>query len=89
VLVLDETGFLKQGTASCWVARQYTGSAGRITNRQVGVFAAYVSCHGHGFIDRSLYLPKAWTDDPGRMAAPPPTCHPERSSRPSLSWLVG
>jgi SRSO17 transposase len=69
VLVLDETGFLKQGKASCGVARQYTGSAGKITNCQVGVFAAYVSRHGHGFIDRSLYLPKSWTDDPGRMAA--------------------
>src|SRR4051794_1694872 len=68
VLVLDETGFLKKGTASCGVARQYTGSAGKITNCQVGVFAAYVSHHGHGVIDRSLYLPKSWTDDPGRMA---------------------
>src|SRR3954453_10829043 len=69
VLVVDETGFLKQGKASCGVARQYTGSAGKITNCQVGVFAAYVSRHGHGFIARSLYLPKTWTDDPGRMAA--------------------
>ena len=47
VLVIDETGFLKQGKASCGVARQYTGSAGKITNRQIGVFAAYVSRHGH------------------------------------------
>ena len=69
VLVIDETGFLKQGKASCGVARQYTGSAGKITNCQVGVFAAYVSRHGHAFIDRSLYLPKAWTDDPARMMA--------------------
>src|SRR3954447_23583074 len=64
VLVLDETGFLKQGKASCGVARQYTGSAGKVTDCQVGVFAAYVSRHGHAFIDRALYLPKAWTDDP-------------------------
>src|SRR6202162_5534518 len=69
VLVLDETGFLKQGKASCGVGRQYTGSAGKITHRQIGVFAAYVSRHGHAFIDRALYLPKAWTDDPARMAA--------------------
>jgi SRSO17 transposase len=69
VLVVDETGFLKQGKASCGVARQYTGSAGKITNCQVGVFAAYVSRHGHAFIDRALYLPKAWTDDPARLAA--------------------
>ena len=67
VLVIDETGFLKQGKASCGVARQYTGSAGKITNCQIGVFAAYVSRHGHAFIDRALYLPKAWTDDPARM----------------------
>jgi SRSO17 transposase len=69
VLVFDETGFLKQGKASCGVARQYTGSAGKITNCQIGVFACYVSRHGHAFIDRSLYLPKAWTDDPARMKA--------------------
>ena len=47
VLVIDETGFLKQGKATCGVARQYTGSAGKITNCQIGVFAAYVSRHGH------------------------------------------
>jgi SRSO17 transposase len=69
VLVIDETGFLKQGKASCGVARQYTGSAGKITNCQIGVFASYVSRHGHAFIDRALYLPKAWTDDPGRLRA--------------------
>src|SRR5450830_1307094 len=69
VLVLDETGFLKQGKSSCGVARQYTGSAGKITNCQIGVFCAYVSRHGHAFIDRALYLPKAWTDDPIRMTA--------------------
>src|SRR6058998_2149256 len=69
VLVVDETGFLKQGKASCGVARQYTGSAGKITNCQIGVFAAYVSCHGHAFIDRALYLPKEWTDDPDRLSA--------------------
>jgi len=76
VLVVDETGFLKQGKRSCGVGRQYTGSAGKITNCQIGVFAAYVSRHGHGFIDRALYLPKAWTSDPARMAGahvPPDT----------------
>src|SRR5271169_7044487 len=69
VLVIDETGFLKQGKASCGVARQYTGSAGKITTCQIGVFAAYVSRHGHAFIDRALYLPKGWTDDPARLKA--------------------
>ena len=69
VLVIDETGFLKQGKTSCGVGRQYTGSAGKITNCQIGVFAAYVSAKGHAFIDRALYLPKAWTSDPARLRA--------------------
>jgi SRSO17 transposase len=69
VLVIDETGFLKQGKASCGVARQYTGSAGKTTNCQIGVFAAYVSDKGHAFIDRALYLPKAWTSNSARMRA--------------------
>ncbi|WP_207471508.1 IS701 family transposase, partial [Paracoccus fontiphilus] len=68
VLVIDETGFLKQGHASCGVARQYTGSAGKITNCQIGVFASYVSRHGHAFIDRALYLPKAWAEAPVRRS---------------------
>ena len=69
VLVIDETGFLKQGQSSCGVGRQYTGSAGKITNCQIGVFAAYVSDRGHAFIDRSLYLPQSWAEDPARRAA--------------------
>ncbi len=67
--MIDETGFLKQGKASCGVARQYTGSAGKITNCQIGVFATYVSRHGHAFIDRALYLPKEWAADPDRLEA--------------------
>ena len=67
-LVLDETGFLKKGSMSCGVARQYTGSAGKVTNCRAGVFAFCVSRHGHAFIDRGLYLPKAWADDPARLA---------------------
>src|SRR3954469_23015147 len=66
VLVIDETGFLKQGRSSCGVGRQYTGSAGKIANCQIGVFAAYVSDKGCAFIDRRLYLPKSWTDRPER-----------------------
>jgi len=69
VLVFDETGFLKQGKASCGVARQYTGSAGKVTNCQIGVFAAYASRHGHAFIDRALYLPKPWASDSARRTA--------------------
>jgi SRSO17 transposase len=69
VLVIDETGFLKQGKASCGVGRQYTGSAGKVTNCQIGVFAAYISAKGHAFVDRALYLPKSWTAAPARLAA--------------------
>lgn len=69
VLIIDETGFLKQGKQSCGVARQTTGSDGAITNCQIGVFATYVSARGHAFIDRALYLPTSWTDDPARLAA--------------------
>jgi SRSO17 transposase len=63
VLVIDETGFLKQGQRSCGVGRQYTGSAGKIASCQIGVFAAYVSDKGCAFIDRQLYLPKDWIND--------------------------
>jgi DDE superfamily endonuclease len=69
VLVLDETGFVKKGTRSAGVARQYTGTAGRIENAQVGVFLAYASPAGVTLIDRDLYLPKAWTDDRARCRA--------------------
>jgi SRSO17 transposase len=85
VLVVDETGFLKQGKASCGVARQYTGSAGKITNCQIGVFAAYVSRHGHAFIDRALYLPKAWTNDPARCRAAHVPAEVEFSTKPQLA----
>jgi SRSO17 transposase len=67
VLVVDETGFLKKGEKSVGVARQYTGTAGRIENAQVGVFLAYASEKGAAFVDRALYLPREeWVDDPIR-----------------------
>jgi SRSO17 transposase len=69
VLVLDATGFLKQGQRSCGVGRQYTGSAGKIANCQIGVFAAYVSRKGCALIDRQLYLPQDWIKSPERRAA--------------------
>ncbi|TGP14708.1 IS701 family transposase [Mesorhizobium sp. M2D.F.Ca.ET.233.01.1.1] len=68
VLVIDETGFIKQGKTSCGVARQINGSTGKMANCQIGLFAAYVSRHGHAFIDRALYLPRAWTEDSARLA---------------------
>jgi SRSO17 transposase len=58
ILVIDETGFLKQGKMSCGVQRQYSGTAGRIENCQIGVFLAYASSKGHCLIDRRLYMPK-------------------------------
>jgi SRSO17 transposase len=66
VLVIDETGFVKKGTKSVGVARQYSGTAGRIENCQIGVFLAYASPRGRAFLDRALYLPKGWAQDPGR-----------------------
>jgi SRSO17 transposase len=66
VLILDDTGFVKKGSKSCGVARQYTGTVGDTANAQVGVFLVYASDNGAAFIDRILYLPRAWTDDPDR-----------------------
>jgi SRSO17 transposase len=66
VLVLDETGFLKKGRHSAGVARQYSGTAGRIENCQIGVFLGYASRLGQALLDRELYLPKEWIDDPAR-----------------------
>ena len=66
VLVVDETGFLKKGTKSVGVARQYSGTAGRVENCQVGVFLAYASPQGRAFLDRALYLPKEWAGDAAR-----------------------
>jgi SRSO17 transposase len=64
--VLDETGFLKKGTESVGVARQYSGTAGKIENCQIGVFLSYTSTRGHVLLDRRLYLPASWCSDPAR-----------------------
>ena len=69
VLVVDETGDLKKGTATAGVQRQYTGTAGRIENAQVAVYLGYAAPAGHALIDRELYLPQSWTGDPDRCAA--------------------
>jgi hypothetical protein len=69
VLIADETGFLKKGTRSAGVQREYSGTAGRTENCQIGVFLAYASSRGHALIDRELYLPRPWTDDRDRCAA--------------------
>jgi SRSO17 transposase len=69
VLVVDETGFLKKGTTSVGVQRQYSGTAGKVDNCQLGVFVAYASPKGRAMIDRELYLPEGWTEDPERCRA--------------------
>jgi SRSO17 transposase len=69
VLIADETGFLKKGIRSAGVQRQYSGTAGRTENCQIGVFLAYASVHGHALIDRELYLPASWTGDRDRCRA--------------------
>ena len=69
VLIVDETGFPKKGTRSCGVARQYCGSVGTTANAQIGVFLAYASDRGTAFIDRALYLPRAWARDRERRVA--------------------
>jgi SRSO17 transposase len=66
VLIADETGFLKKGTRSAGVQRQYSGTAGRTENCQIGVFLAYASSHGHALIDRELYVPASWAEDRDR-----------------------
>jgi SRSO17 transposase len=84
VLVVDETGDVKNGTMTAGVQRQYTGTAGRIENAQVAVYLAYAAARGYAFIDRALYLPRSWTGT--RPGAGPPTCPAARSSRPSRPW---
>jgi SRSO17 transposase len=69
VFVLDETGFPKKGKKSVGVARQYCGTLGKVANCQLGVFVAYVSEQGHALVDKRLYLPREWTDDPDRRRA--------------------
>jgi SRSO17 transposase len=69
VLMVDDTGFVKKGTRSAGVQRQYSGTAGRTENCQIGVFLAYASGRGHALIDREFYLPESWTADRDRCRA--------------------
>lgn len=85
VLVLDETGDLKKGTHTVGVQRQYTGTAGRIENAQVAVFATYATDRGHTLIDRELYLPRCWSDDPDRRAAAGVPDDVEFTTKPQLA----
>jgi len=88
VLVVDETGFLKKGTKSAGVARQYSGTAGRVENCQVGVFLAYAAPAGRTFLDRELYLPKAWTEDRDRCAEAGVPDQVEFATKPVLAMRM-
>ena len=84
VLVVDETEFLKNGGKSVGVQRQYSGTAGRIENCQVGVFLAYATANGRTLLDRELYLPQVWRRT--GSAGGRPECRRVSAFRPSLDW---
>jgi SRSO17 transposase len=88
VLVVDETGFVKKGARSAGVQRQYSGTAGRVENCQLGVFVAYASPKGRTLVDRELYLPKSWTDDPGRCREAGVPDDVQFASKPELARLM-
>jgi SRSO17 transposase len=85
VLVIDETGFLKKGRKSVGVQRQYSGTAGRVENCQVGVFVSYASAKGACLLDRELYLPKSWTQDSERCREAQVPAEVEFASKPQLA----
>jgi SRSO17 transposase len=85
VLVVDETGFLKKGVKSAGVQRQYSGTAGRVENCQLGVFCAYASSKGRALIDRELYLPKSWIADQDRCREAGVPDDAEFATKPELA----
>src|SRR6266851_8275029 len=85
VLVVDETGDLKKGSCTAGVARQYTGTAGRVENAQVAVYLTYAAPGGHTLIDRELYLPRCWADDPGRRRAAGIPAQVRFATKPALA----
>ena len=88
VLVVDETGLVKKGSCSAGVARQYSGTVGKVGNGQVGMFLAYASDQGQALLDRALYLPKSWTEEPQRCRAAWVTGdHVYGDSRDLRRWL--
>ena len=90
VLVVDETGFLKKGNKSAGVQRQYSGTAGRIENCQIGVFLAYACGKDRALLDRELYLPQVWAGDvERRREAGVPGCRRTLYSGPSPNWRKG
>jgi SRSO17 transposase len=88
VLVVDETGDVKKGTATVGTQRQYTGTAGRVDNAQVAVYLTYAGQAGHAMIDRELYLPKSWTIDPQRCAGAGIPEDVEFATKPALAGAM-
>jgi SRSO17 transposase len=88
VLIVDETGFLKKGTKSVGVQRQYSGTAGRRENCQIGVFLCYASPKGRAFLDRELYLPRAWADDLGRRQEAGVPATVQFATKPALAQAM-
>jgi SRSO17 transposase len=88
VLVIDETGDVKKGRHTVGVQRQYTGTAGRIENAQVAVYLAYAAGRGHALIDRELYLPRSWTDDPARCTAAGVPAEVAFATKPALARVM-
>jgi SRSO17 transposase len=88
VLVVDETGDLKKGEHTVGVQRQYTGTAGRVENAQAAVFCTYATRRAHTLIDRALYLPRSWTDDPDRCAAAGVPAGIEFATKPALATAM-
>ena len=85
VLVVDETDDVKKGTSTVGVARQYSGTAGRIENCQVAVYLAYTTPQAHALIDQRLYLPRAWTDDPARLQKAGVPANVDFATKPELA----
>jgi SRSO17 transposase len=88
VLVVDETGDLKKGASTVGVQRQYTGTAGKVDNAQVAVYLACATDAGHGLIDRELYLPQGWIDDPARCQAAGVPTQRAFATKPELARMM-
>jgi DDE superfamily endonuclease len=88
VLIVDETGFLKKGVKSAGVQRQYSGTAGRVENCQLGVFCAYATSRGRALVDRELYLPKSWTEDRDRCREAGVPADVQFATKPELARMM-
>jgi len=85
IMVVDESGVVKKGEHSVGVAAQYCGTVGRVANCQVGVYLTYATSQGHTFLDRALYLPESWANDPERRLAAGVPAEVEFATKPALA----